>query len=189
MLASVVPDLLPSFSISSIPLVCVAFIFSVSVFKSWTVSLTCLIVFSWFSVLSLSNLLISSNILFVFSSISSRDCLTSSLRASIIFMMIIFKSFTSASSTLGCSGLVGVDSLDSGGRYNVCISGWSKISSRSLHRQGPSDGCQRSGFQILINWYPEGSQGRNLSRKHGEMTLPTLSTGSCPVSCFIQPKP
>ena len=72
-LVFVVPVHLPRFSISRIPLVCVFFITPISVFKSWPIYFTCLIVFSWFSWVSLNDLLISSNFLFVFSSVSLRE--------------------------------------------------------------------------------------------------------------------
>lgn len=52
---------------------------------------------------------------FVLSSISLRDFLISSLRASIIFMRLFWRSFFSVSSALECSGLAGVESLNSGG--------------------------------------------------------------------------
>ena len=61
-LGSVVSVHLPRFSISSWTSVCVFFIAPISVFNYWTVSITCLIVFSWFPRVSFTDLLITSTI-------------------------------------------------------------------------------------------------------------------------------
>ena len=53
----------------------------------------------------------SSNFLFVFSSISLKEFFISSLRASNILQKSFFRSFSSASSIVGCSSLAVVESL------------------------------------------------------------------------------
>ena len=54
----------------------------------------------------------SSNILFVFSSISLSEFLVSFLGVSNILLNLLFRTFFSASSVFGCSGLGVVGSLD-----------------------------------------------------------------------------
>ena len=58
--------------------------------------------------------IISSNFLFVFSSISLREFFTSCLRVSIIFIRLLLKSISSNSYGLGCSSLAVACSLDCG---------------------------------------------------------------------------
>ena len=113
----------------------------------------------------------------MFSSISLRDFLTSSLRASIILMMMIFKSFSSASSALLCSGLVGVDSLDSGGVMLVFL-----LLGVFLYCRLPIASSSRCRWGLSLSlWYSPGGlrwvRGSMSVALGGSSSLGRLSTG------------
>ena len=97
MFVSIVPVLFPRFSIFRITSVCVSFIAFIPIFSSWAV------------------LLISSTCLAVFSFISLRALLTSSLNASIIFMRLDLRSSSCAWAVLDYPELSIACLLGSGG--------------------------------------------------------------------------
>uniref|UniRef100_A0A8C6MW56 Uncharacterized protein n=1 Tax=Mus spicilegus TaxID=10103 RepID=A0A8C6MW56_MUSSI len=128
MLTSMVPDFFPRVSTSSVASLWVFFIVSTSLFRSSMVlfiSITCLDVFSCFSLRASTCLVVFScfslrtcNSLAVFSCISLSELLKSFLMFYTIIMRYAFKSRSSFSGVLGCSGLgkVGVLGSDDGER-------------------------------------------------------------------------
>ena len=109
MLAPMVPDFLPRYSISSVALLWVCFIVSTSLFRSWMVllnSVTCLVVFSFNSLrVFLCFLLRSSTYLAVFSCISLSEFLKSFLMSSTFNLRYAFKYGTTFSGVFAFPGL------------------------------------------------------------------------------------
>ncbi|NP_001292072.1 uncharacterized protein LOC102631730 [Mus musculus] len=178
MLVSMVPDLFPRVSISSIASLWVFFILSTSLFRSWMVlfnSIACLVVFScnslrdfcvsslmsstclvMFSCNSIRDFcvssLMSSTCLAVFFCISLSELFKSFLISSTIIMRYAFKSRSSFSGVLGCPGLGEVGLL--GSNDDQRITGQAEVKLRAF--LGDYDGSQMEEccFKILLNiWF------------------------------------
>jgi len=117
MLVSMIPDVFPRFSISKVVSLCVFFIISISIFRSWMVlfnSFTCLVVFSCNSLRDFCvSSLRASTYLLVLSCISLRELFMSFLKSSNIIMRCDFKSEPCVSGVLGDPGLALVEELGS----------------------------------------------------------------------------